>query len=295
MYNKVSCALSNRTIEAYDNEELTIFFSAVSNDCEIGKINTPLPFILDVKFEEGFVALDKKSKKDFRRLAYFILKELSPTVITMETKEELKFKYGLMEHPTESDIDFIVNALSSFPYEKYDVTFVPSSCSDYSVSIIPFIADKKQFNIFKENDFNINHFINTKEDLYKFACNSGYTTSKIIKNKDPETAESEVYFNIIKEALRTNNFKNIESNLLGETFHFQYGIFKGIGLYGRGKKSMNSFDKMINIYWTLYKMIYMNVNMSQSSNPYPHHLTNDNLIKYHEKVLQNLKETLNKD
>jgi len=292
MYNRVSCALSNRTMESYDGEELTMFFTAVSTGGEVGKINTPLPFIFDMKFEDGFIPLNKESRKNFRRLAYFILKELSPTIISIETKEEQNFKYSFNEYPSESDIDAIANALSSFPSDQYEVVFTPTSIKT-PVSIVPFIADKKQFDIFKETDFNVNHFIKKKEDLYKWVCNLGFSAKK--RMKESEGTESEQYLSVIMEALRTNNFKNIESNLLGDVFYFQAGIFRSIGLYGRGKKSQNSFYKTIDTFWVLYKMIIMNVNMSQASNPYPNHLANDNLIEYHEKVLAALKEKLKTD
>ena len=286
MHNRITCGISSRTLHSYDKEKLTVVFNAISTGEEIGKVVSPIPFIINMKFEDGIKPLTKKDNKEFRRLAYFLLANKEVSIRNIETKEITNFHFKRSEFPTTESIDLLTLALSEFPNDTFEVSF---SSYNMNFSVIPFITDKNAFDIIKNNDFNINHWIKRKEDLYKWCCKETRQLKKMME--ETEKPEQETYLDFIIKATHRNKFKGIRKDLFKESIFFQPSIFRTIGIYGRGKKTMESFHKMIDVYWTIFKLMNMNINLAQHSSVYPNSISgfHEDNIKFHEEILKVLK------
>lgn len=298
MSNRIVCGISGATIEAYDKDDLILIFSVVSSGA-VGPINSQLPFIIDVNFKDKLIPNSKDAQKDFRRFAYFIISEYTPKIIELETRKETILDLKAENANISDMIDQLINALSRFHYDQYEVQFKTRE-SYGDLSIVPFVAYKSQFDIIKDNDFNVNYFIQSKEDLYKWICetHNRKLRKKIMamcETKEEEDnyfvnqdASPEQFLKAINHAIIKNDFSYINSTFL-ESFFFQPSIFKTIGLYGKVRKGMVSFHKMIETYWVIFKMQELNINFSQSSAMYPKHFANNNIIKLKELQLSDLK------
>lgn len=286
MHNRITCGISSRTIHSYNKEKLTVVFNAISTGEEVGKVVSPIPFIINMKFEDGITPITKEDNKEFRRLAYFLLKNKKVSIRNIETKEITDFHFKHDEYPTTENIDFLTRALSEFPNDTFEVSF---KSYNINFSVIPFISDKNAFEIIKNNDFNVNHWIKQKDDLYKWCCKE--TRKLKAEIEKAEKPESEIYLDFIIKATHRNKFKGIKEDLFKESIFFQPSIFRTIGIYGRGKKTMDSFHKMIDVYWTIFKLMNMNINLAQHSSVYPNTIPcfHEDNIKFHEEILKVLK------
>lgn len=292
MYNKLVCALSGQTLHADNNTILTLLFNAVSIGSEVGKVVTPFPFIIDFNFQSSKLeANTKEDQKEFRRFVYYFLNNYKLEIKNISTSEITKFSFAnSKQRPSKEDIDFVSHAILSFPCDEYEIFF---KAYNMEFSLTPFVSSKKQFDIIKDNDFSINYNFKNKDDLVAWQLKSSIYNPHL-RNITEGKTKSEINNIAIQRVLRKNKFDLYKEDVLKESLFFSISIFKYVGINGIRKKSINSIEKMFDTYWAIYKLTEMNININQTSVTYPNNRINDDLIKYHEKRLEVLRQELNK-
>lgn len=289
MYNRLACALSGQTIQASNDAKVTLIFNGVSVGSEVGKVSTPFPFIFNFDFISKLEPSTKEDCKDFRRFIYYLLNNYDLTIKNLSESETKEFSFSnIKKRPSQEALDYVSNAILSFPSDEYEIFF-----KSYGItfSIVPFVSTQKQFEVIKNNDFLINYNFKNKDALIAWQLKNrprNKELRKLIENKN----SAEIHNIAIQRMLKKNKSDLYKESFLEESLFLQIPVFEYVGMNGIRKKSVKSIEKMFDTYWTIYKLTEMNINLNQTSITYPNTRINDDLIKYHEKRLEVLKQEL---
>lgn len=295
-YNKIACSISKETIEAYDDDNLSMFISAISDGPYCGKFVGTLPFLFDIKFTDKLTPHTDKSKHQFKVMLEWLVKSYNVRITKFEDKEPIT--YSLTETREDKDLR---NKLK----EEISESILGSNSPNMIVEIhkhstwfelSPFVAKKEHVDIILNNEYSLNFRLKRKEDLYNFMYRDDFDTPKCFEddNKDYK-AKHKFLIKALKDKKQRRNFSMSMSDadpfLLGFTprteFNADFPEYK--------LSSSEMISDHIDLYWLTKVLTTFNYDLLPNFTPYPStYSSKKDQIRLAEQIIEQIKKN-NKD